>query len=85
MRKLLIVFAVFLMGGLAVAAQDQPKVEGFLGYSYFRFSPPSSSGISSFGLNGASGSISYNPIPALGSWPTLVATIPGASKGYLFL
>jgi opacity protein-like surface antigen len=66
MRKALIVFVVFLMGGLTVAAQDRPKMEAFLGYSYVRFIPPSSSGVSSFGLNGGSGSVSYNLFPALG-------------------
>lgn len=66
MRKALIVVAAFLLGGLTAAAQDQPKVEAFVGYSYLRVSPPSSSGAPSFGLNGGSGSVSYNPIPALG-------------------
>lgn len=77
MKKTLIVFAVFLMGGLTAGAQEQPKAEVFLGYSYVRFIPPSSSGVSSFGLNGGSVSISYNPIHALG----FVADIGGYRAG----
>jgi len=60
------VFGTLLIGGLSATAQDVPKLEAFVGYSYVRFIPPSSSGVPSFGLNGASGSISYNPIPVLG-------------------
>ena len=77
MKRKLIVFALFLMGGLTAGAQEQPKVEAFLGYSYVRFIPPSSSGGSSFGLNGGSVSISYNPIHALG----FVADIGGYRAG----
>jgi opacity protein-like surface antigen len=77
MRKALIVFGVFLMSGLAAAAQDSPKAEIFGGYSYVHFSPPSSSSVPSFGLNGGSGSISYNPIPVLG----IVADFGGYHTG----
>jgi opacity protein-like surface antigen len=69
MRKILMGLAVFgaiLISGIGAAAQDESKFEGFVGYSYVRFMPPSSSGVPSFGLNGGSGSISYNPVPMLG-------------------
>jgi opacity protein-like surface antigen len=69
MRKILMLLAVVgavLIGGIGAAAQDGSKFEGFVGYSYVRFMPPSSSGAPSFGLNGGSGSISYNPFPILG-------------------
>ena len=77
MKKMLILLALFLMGGLTAGAQEQPKVEAFLGYSYVRFIPPSSSGVQSFGLNGGSVSITYNPLAALG----FVADIGGYRAG----
>ena len=77
MKKMLILLALFLMGGLTAGAQEQPKVEAFLGYSYVRFIPPSSSGVPSFGLNGGSVSITYNPLAALG----FVADIGGYRAG----
>jgi opacity protein-like surface antigen len=75
MRKLLTLLAVLLASGLTAAAQDAPKFEGFLGYTYDHVSPPS--GVPSFGLNGGSGSISFNPIPALG----IVADFGGYHTG----
>jgi len=50
---------------LTAAAQDAPKAEAFLGYSYVRANP-ATSGASGFNLNGGSGSFAFNPTSRLG-------------------
>ena len=51
--------AVVSLFGVTAHAQDTPKVDIFAGYSYVRENP-STSGASSFSLNGGSASIAYN-------------------------
>ena len=50
--------AVFSITAIA-SAQDTPKLDVFVGYSYFRDNP-STSGVSSFNLHGGSASVAYN-------------------------
>jgi opacity protein-like surface antigen len=50
---------------LQAGAQEAPKADVFLGYSYVRVNP-ATSGASSFNLNGGSGSIAFNPSRSLG-------------------
>ena len=58
--KLLVsLMAVLSFFGATAKAQDVPKVDIFAGYSYVRKNP-STSGASSFSLNGGSASIAYN-------------------------
>jgi opacity protein-like surface antigen len=54
--SLMVVLSFF---GATARAQDIPKVDIFAGYSYVRENP-STSGASSFSLNGGSASIAYN-------------------------
>src|SRR5713226_6342325 len=51
--------AVLSLFGVSAHAQDTPKVDIFAGYSYVR-EKPSTSGVSSFSLNGGSASFAYN-------------------------
>jgi opacity protein-like surface antigen len=58
--KLLVsLLAVVSLFGTTAQAQDPPKVDIFAGYSYVRENP-STSGVSSFSLNGGSASFAYN-------------------------
>src|SRR6266436_7055079 len=50
--------AVFSIAAIA-SAQDVPKLDVFVGYSYFRDNP-STPGVSSFSLHGGSASVAYN-------------------------
>lgn len=59
MRTLLWLSGLVLALSLAAAAQDAPKVDLFLGYSYGRITPRTS-GISNFNINGGVGSIAWN-------------------------
>ena len=63
--------AVFSITAIA-SAQDTPKLDVFVGYSYFRDNP-STSGVSSFNLHGGSASVAYNA----NSWLSGVADFGG--------
>ena len=56
-------FVVCLLAAFSItaiaSAQDTPKLDVFVGYSYFRDNP-STSGVSSFNLHGGSASVAYN-------------------------
>ena len=51
--------ALVSLCGVAAQAQDVPKFDVFVGYSYVRENPVTS-GIDSFSMNGGSASIAYN-------------------------
>lgn len=53
-----ILMLVLLVGG-ACFAQDSPKVEATVNYSYMRFNPENSNIIKSFSLNGGGGDIAF--------------------------
>ncbi len=65
MRKLGCLLGMVLLLCLTAAAQDFPKAEAFVGYSYVRANP-ATSGATGFNLNGGSGSIAFNPTSRLG-------------------
>src|SRR2546428_6852438 len=67
MRKLACLFGLGMLFLLAqtAAAQDTPKVDAFLGYSYVRANP-ATSGAPSFNLHGGSASVAYNVSNSLG-------------------
>jgi opacity protein-like surface antigen len=75
--KLLVCLFTFLffLGGVA-HAQDVQKVDIFAGYSYVRENP-STSGVSSFSLNGGSASVAYN----VNGWLSGVADFGGYNNG----
>ena len=58
MKKLILAGLVVLFGSVAFA-QDTPKAEVSINYSYMRFNPENSSVINSFSLNGGGGAFSY--------------------------
>jgi opacity protein-like surface antigen len=49
-----------LLFSVAASAQDNPKADVFLGYSYLRVNPGTISGISGINLNGGVGSVNYS-------------------------
>jgi outer membrane immunogenic protein len=65
MRKFAFVVAVILCSAVTAAAQEGNTTEVFLGYSYLRANPSTSSA-NGFNLNGGSGSITYYPMHWLG-------------------
>src|SRR3989442_2558549 len=67
MRKLGCLFGLGMLFLLAqtAAAQDTPKVDAFLGYSYVRANP-ATSGAPNFNLHGGSASLAYNVSNSLG-------------------
>jgi len=65
MRKFAFVVAVILCSAMTAAAQERNTTEVFLGYSYLRANPSTSSN-NGFNLNGGSGSIAYYPMHWLG-------------------
>jgi hypothetical protein len=75
--KLLVsLLAVISAFGATAQAQDVSKVDIFAGYSYVRENP-STSGVSSFSLNGGSASIAYNA----NSWLSSVADFGAYHSG----
>ena len=58
MKKSIVLLGMVLLFALAAAAQDMPKMETFLGYTYVRAN--SATNIPAFSANGASGQFVYN-------------------------
>lgn len=54
-----IILGVALLFGTAAVAQDYPRIEIPMYYSYMRFNPQNSNIVSSFSLNGGGGGITY--------------------------
>lgn len=76
LRVVVCSLALLAFSGSAVKAQDTPKVDIFAGYSYLRENP-STSGVSSFSLNGGSASFAYNA----NNWLSGVADFGGYHNG----
>jgi opacity protein-like surface antigen len=74
MKKVFLVGLVLLAGNV-VFAQDTPKFEVSVDYSYMRFVPQNNNIVQSFSLNGGGGALTYN----LNSW----FGIKGEMQGYL--
>jgi opacity protein-like surface antigen len=60
MRKVWCVLGLVLLFGVTAFAQDNPKADVFLGYSYVRVNPGTISGVPGFNLNGGSASVNYS-------------------------
>jgi hypothetical protein len=58
MRKSLTIIGVVLLSAFVAAAQDVPRAETFLGYTYVRFN--SATNVPAFSSNGGSGQFDYN-------------------------
>ena len=58
MKKCVSVIGAAMLFGWTAAAEEVPKVETFLGYTYLRANPTTN--VSSFGMNGGSGQFVYN-------------------------
>jgi hypothetical protein len=58
MKKLILAGLVVLFGSVAFA-QDTPKAEVSVNYSYMRFNPENSNIVNSFSLNGGGGAFTY--------------------------
>jgi len=58
MKRSLVLFAVVLMSAMVAVAQDIPKMEAFLGYTYVRAN--SATDIPSFSAHGGGGQFMYN-------------------------
>lgn len=71
MKRWAILCGVLLFSAVAASAQESPKVEAFGGYSYVHISDSSVN--LSTGLNGGSGSVSFNP----NNWLGVVADFGG--------
>jgi opacity protein-like surface antigen len=66
MRKVWCLLGLVLLFGVTASAQDNPKADLFLGYSYLRVNPGTISGISGFNANGGSASVHYSGGHAFG-------------------
>lgn len=66
MRKFWCLLGLLLLFSVAASAQDNPKADVFLGYSYLRVNPGTISGIPGFNLNGGVGSVNYSRGHSLG-------------------
>jgi hypothetical protein len=68
--------AVATIFGLSTSAQEVPKIDAFVGYSYLRANP-ATSGVGGFNLNGGSASAAYN----VRDWLSGVADFGGYQVG----
>src|SRR5256885_10914710 len=75
-RFIVSLLALATVFGLSAKAQELPKLDASVSYSYFRANP-ATSGFSGFSLNGGSASASYN----LRDWLSGVADFGGYSVG----
>src|SRR5205807_5498378 len=75
-RFIVSLLALATVFGLSAKAQELPKLDASVSYSYFRANP-TTSGFSGFSLNGGSASASYN----LRDWLSGVADFGGYSVG----
>lgn len=58
MKKILLV-GLLLLAGSTAFAQDSPKIEASVDYSYIRFVPQNNNLVQSFSLNGGGGAVAY--------------------------
>ncbi len=73
MKRIVCLLGVVLLFGAAASAQEVPRAEGFLGYSYVRVNP--GQGISGVNLHGGSGQFVFNATSSIG----IVADLGGYS------
>ena len=75
MKKSIAAIGVALLSAFGAVAQDVPKTETFLGYTYTRFN--SATDIPAFSMNGAGGQFAYN----FNGWLSGVADIGAVHNG----
>src|SRR5262245_37071750 len=75
MKKSITAIGVVVLCALTAAAQDVPKMETFLGYTYVRAN--SATNIPAFSANGGSGQFAYN----FNKWGSVVADFGGVHNG----
>jgi hypothetical protein len=75
MRKSFVVIGVILLCAMAAAAQDLPRMETFLGYTYVRAN--SATNVPAFSANGAGGQFAYN----FNKWLGAVADLGAVHNG----
>jgi opacity protein-like surface antigen len=75
MKKIIAVLGAVSLFAIAAAAQDVPKAEVFLGYTYTRVN--SASDVPAFSANGGSGQFVYN----FGKWIGAVADVGAVHNG----
>ena len=80
MKRSLVLFAVGLMSAMVAAAQDIPKMETFLGYTYVRAN--SATNIPSFNAHGGGGQFVYNFNMYLGAVADIGAVHAGDLGGH---
>jgi Outer membrane protein beta-barrel domain len=80
MKKSFVLFAVVLMFAMVAAAQDAPKMETFLGYTYVRAN--SHTNVSSYSSNGGGGQFAYNFNKYLGAVADIGAVHNGTIGNY---
>jgi opacity protein-like surface antigen len=78
MKKIISIIAAALSLTFAAVAQDNPKMETFLGYNFVRFRPDSGF-VPSFNANGGSGQFVYN----FHKWVGAAVDIGAVNKGIL--
>jgi Outer membrane protein beta-barrel domain len=81
MRKSFIVMGAALLSVSLAAAEDVPKMEGFVGYNFVRFNP-NSSFIPSLNANGGGGQVVYNVNKWIGAVFDLGAVTKGTIGGF---
>ena len=79
MRKSFIAIGAVLLSTMVAAAQDVPRMETFLGYTYVRFN--SATNVPAFNANGGSGQFVYNFNKWLGGVADLGAVHNGNISG----
>ena len=80
MKKSTVLLGIVLLFALAAAAQDMPKMETFLGYTYVRAN--SATNIPAFSANGGSGQFVYNFSKYFGGVLDLGAVHNGNLSGF---
>lgn len=76
LKLLVSLLALLAFMGISAEAQDFPKLDAFLGYSYVRANP-ATSGVDSFNLNGGSANVAYN----VNHWLSGVGDFGGYTNG----
>lgn len=79
MRKSFVITGVVLLCTIVASAQDVPRAETFLGYTYVRFN--SATNVPAFSANGGSGQFAYNFNKWLGGVADLGAVHNGNISG----
>ena len=80
MRKNVLIASAVMLFALAASAQDTPKVETFVGYTFTRAN--SATNVPAFSMNGGSGQVAYNFNSLIGFVMDLGAVHNGNISGF---